>query len=181
MERAIFEGELGGLNMPSVIINSTVYADVPSVVIPKQGGGNATFYDTTGATATNADILTGKTAFTSNGSTNGSMPNNGSTSGNITTKTGTVTIPSGYTSGGTVQISSAEQAKIIASNIKDGVTILGVSGGAMIKDTTISSDAASSAHIVSGKKAYVNGTLVTGALSTPTVSQDSTTKVLTIS
>lgn len=167
--------------MPSVVINSTVYADVPSVVIPKQGGGNATFYDTTGATASNTDILTGKTAYTSSGVTNGAMANNGDTSGTISTKAGTVSIPSGYTSGGTVQISSTEQAKIVASNIKSGTTILGVSGGSMIKDTTISADAASSAHIVSGKKAYVNGNLVTGALSTPTVSQDSTTKVLTIS
>lgn len=46
----------------------------------------------------------------------------------ISTKAGTVSISEGYTVGGTVGISSTEQAKIIASNIKSGVTILGVTG-----------------------------------------------------
>lgn len=39
------------------------YADVPSVVLPKTGGGTAQFDDTTDATATAADIITGKTAY----------------------------------------------------------------------------------------------------------------------
>ena len=75
------------------------------------------------------------------------MANNGSTSGTISTKAGTVTVPAGYTTGGTVSISSTEQAKIIASNIKSGVTILGQAG----------------------------------SLTLPTISQDSTTKILSIS
>ena len=57
------------------------------------------------------------------------MTNNGSVSGTISTKAGQYTIPSGYhDGGGKVQISSTEQTKITAGNIKSGVTILGVTG-----------------------------------------------------
>lgn len=131
----------------NVVINGVTYQNVPEVDIPKSGGGTAKFYDTAGADFTAADLLTGKTGFGSTGSISGSMSNNGSTSGTISTKAGTVTIPAGYTSGGTVSISSTEQAKIIASNIKSGVTILGQAG----------------------------------SLALPTISQDSTTKILSIS
>ena len=131
----------------NVIINGVTYASVPEVDIPKSGGGTAKFYDTAGANITAGDVLTGKTGFGSGGEVQGSMANNGDVSGNISTKAGIVTVPAGYTSGGTVGISSAEQAKLIASNIKAGVTLLGVSG----------------------------------SLSLPSISQDSTTKVLSIS
>lgn len=131
----------------NVNINGVTYQNVPEVDIPKNGGGTAKFYDTAGADATAANILSGKKAFGPSGEIEGSMANNGSTSGSISTKAGTVTIPAGYTTGGTVGISSTEQAKVIANNIKSGVTLLGVAG----------------------------------SLTLPTISQDSTTKVLSIS
>lgn len=131
----------------NVIINGVTYQNVPEVDIPKNGGGTAKFFDTADGDITSADILTGKTGYGASGSVSGSMANNGSTSGTISTKAGTVTIPSGFTTGGTVSISSAEQAKIVASNIKSGVTLLGVAG----------------------------------TLALPTISQDSTTKILSIS
>lgn len=166
----------------NVVINTVVYNNVPSVQIPLSGtSGNATFYEISDATAAQGDILTGKSAYISSGKVNGSMANNGDTSGTISTKAGTVSIPAGYTSGGTVGISSTEQNKIISANILSGATILGVSGASNNKDTTIASDYASSSTILSGKKAYVNGSLITGDMAVPTVSQDSTTKVLTIS
>lgn len=112
----------------NVIINGVTYASVPEVDIPKSGGGTAKFYDTAGATAASGDILSGKTAFGASGSISGGMTNNGATGGSISTKAGSVAIPAGYTSGGSVTISSTEQAKIIATNIKSGVTILGVAG-----------------------------------------------------
>ena len=112
----------------NVIINGVTYASVPEVDIPKSGGGTAKFYDTSGADAAAADILSGKTAFGPTGSISGGMVNNGATGGSISTKAGSVAIPAGYTSGGSVTISSTEQAKIIATNIKSGVTILGVAG-----------------------------------------------------
>lgn len=131
----------------NVIINGVTYQNVPEVDIPKSGGGTAKFYDTASANITAADVLTGKTGYGASGEVSGSMANNGSTSGTISTKAGTVTIPAGYTTGGTVSISSTEQNKIIASNIKSGVTLLGVAG----------------------------------SLALPTISQDSTSKILSIS
>lgn len=164
----------------SVIINGVTYQSVPSVSIPKSGGsGNAVFWDTTGADASASNILTGKKAYIASGEVTGAMANNGDVSGTISAKAGTVSIPSGYTSGGTVGISSTEQSKIVTGNIKSGVTILGVSGKASVVDT---SDAtATAATIFSGSTAYVNGSKVTGTMSAPVISQDSTTKVLSIS
>ena len=75
----------------NVIINGVTYQNVPEVDIPKSGGGTAKFYDTASGTAAAADILTGKSAFNASGSVSGSMANNGSTSGTISTKAGTVT------------------------------------------------------------------------------------------
>ena len=57
------------------------------------------------------------------------MPNRGAINGTIATVAGTYTVPQGYHNGsGKVSISSTEQSKIIASNIKSGVSILGVTG-----------------------------------------------------
>ena len=131
----------------NVVINGVTYQNVPEVDIPKSGSGTAKFYDTSSADITSDHVLTGKTAFGANGSVSGGMANNGSTSGTISTKAGTVNIPAGYTSGGTVKISDTEQVKVIAGNIKSGVTLLGVAG----------------------------------SLSLPTISQDGTTKILSIS
>ena len=129
----------------NVTINGVVYNSVPEVDIPISGGGTAKFYDTSSATVTAADLLTGSTAYGSSGSVSGSMVNNGSTGGTISTVAGTVTIPSGYTTGGTVSLSGVTDCT--AGNILSGKTILGVSG----------------------------------TLAMPSISQDSTTKILSIS
>lgn len=85
--------------------------------------------DTTDADATAADILYGKTAYVNKNKITGEMPNQGTVQGVISTKAGTYTIPAGCHSGlGSVGIDSTEQSKIIAGNIKSGITILGVTG-----------------------------------------------------
>lgn len=164
----------------NVVINGVTYSDVPEVDIPKSGGGTAVFYDTSDADANQGDVLSGKTYY-KDGKKTGSMPNNGDTSGDIATKDGTVTIPAGYTSGGTVGIDSTEKAKIVSGNIKSGVTLLGVAGDSNVVDTTIASGGAAAAQIMNGYSAYVNGSLVAGFATVPIVSQDSTTKILSIS
>ena len=85
--------------------------------------------DTSDATATAAEILATKTAYKNGSKLTGTMTNNGGVTGTISTKAGQYTVPQGYHDGsGKVGISSAEQAKIIAGNIKSGVSILGVTG-----------------------------------------------------
>lgn len=130
---------------PSVVINGVTYASCPEVDIPKSGSGTAKFYYTGDADIAAADVLSGKTGFGPNGSVSGSMANNGATGGTIGTKSGTVTIPAGYTSGGTVSLTNVSDC--IAGNILSGKSILGVSG----------------------------------SLAMPTISQDGTTKILSIS
>ena len=131
----------------NVVINSVTYQNVPEVDIPKSGGGTAKFYDTAGADFAAGDLLTGKSAFGASGSVNGSMANNGATGGTISTKAGTVNIPAGYTSGGSVSLASAAISDLTSANLLSGKTVLGVSG----------------------------------SLSMPSISQDGTTKILSIS
>ena len=131
----------------NVVINGVTYSDVPEVDIPKSGGGTAKFYDASGADAAAGDVLSGKKFVGASGEGTGSMANNGSTSGEIETKAGTVTIPAGYTSGGTVGIKASAVTDLVAANLLSGKTVLGVAG----------------------------------SMTLPTISQDSTTKVLSIS
>jgi hypothetical protein len=85
--------------------------------------------DTSEDTVAVAEILIGKTAHARATQLTGTMPNNGSVTGTISTKNGSYTIPQGYHDGsGNVAISSTEKSKIIATNIKSGVSILGVTG-----------------------------------------------------
>ena len=85
--------------------------------------------DSGDATVQVAEILKGKTAYARGAKLTGTMPNNGAVSLTISTANEAVTIPRGYHDGsGKVQILATEQAKLIASNIKQGITILGVTG-----------------------------------------------------
>jgi hypothetical protein len=92
--------------------------------------GACTFdVDSNDATAAVAEILKGKTAYARGAMLTGTMPNNGAVTGKISTKDGSYTIPQGYHDGsGKAFIDATEQAKIIAQNIREGVTILGVKG-----------------------------------------------------
>lgn len=81
------------------------------------------------ATVKVAEILDGKTAYARGTQLTGTMVNNGSVALTINTVNQSVTVPQGYHDGsGKVSILATEQAKLIASNIKQGITILGVTG-----------------------------------------------------
>lgn len=85
--------------------------------------------NTQDATAAEAEILSGKTAYNKGVKVTGKMPNNGAVAGTINTKDGQYTVPQGYHDGsGKVGIAEAEKAKLIPSNIREGVTVLGVEG-----------------------------------------------------
>lgn len=114
----------------------TVTADKLSQGITAHGkdgepitGTNTFDVNSTDATAAVAEILLGKTAYARGQKLTGTMPNNEAFTSNITTKEQRVSIPQGYHDGsGSVGINATEQAKLVAGNIKSGVTVLGVVG-----------------------------------------------------
>lgn len=132
-------------NSKVVLASGEVLMDLtPDTVDPSHVLSGYTFHDKSGApqtgsctfdsdtsddTAAVSEILEGKTAHARGSKLTGTMPNNGSQNGEITTKDGSVTINQGYHDGsGSVAISDVEKAKIIPANIRDGITILGVDG-----------------------------------------------------
>ena len=85
--------------------------------------------DSGDATATVAEILSGKTAYANGSKLTGTMTNNGGVTGEITDVDTPYSIPSGYHDGsGTVNIAATEKAKLTPQNIRQGITILGVEG-----------------------------------------------------
>lgn len=140
----------------NVIINGVTYSNCPEVDIPKSGGGTAKFMDTSDANAAAGDMLNNKTAYV-----NGSK-----VTGNIQSKAAATYTPSGsaqsIASGqyltGAQSIEAVVCSNLTSANIKNGVT---VKVGTATDDDSVTS--------------------VTGSLTTPTISQDGTTKVLSIS
>lgn len=139
-----------------LVINNVVYSNCPEVDIPKQGGGTAKFYDSSGATVTAGDMLNGVKA----------IGQNGEVTGNISSKAAAT-----YTPSNTAQTIAAQQylagaqtieavvcSNLTANNIKSGVT---VKVGTATDDDSVAN--------------------ISGSLSVPTISQDSSSKILSIS
>ncbi len=104
-----------------------------------------------------SDLLSGKTASTDAGEITGTMVDNGTV--NITPGTSNQSIAAGKHSGSGVVYGDTD---LVAANIKAGVNIFGVAGNSNVVDT--SAGDATAAQILSGKKAYVDGALVTGSM-----------------
>jgi hypothetical protein len=102
---------------------------------PRRGTSTKTV-DASGATATAAEILKGKTAGKGEQIITGTMPDNSGRNVEISSTAG-ASIPKGYTDGASkAVIASAELAKLIPQNIKEGVTVLGVVGAFGADDFT---------------------------------------------
>lgn len=136
--------------MPDSYVNKVVYAGQTLIdltgdtVTPEKVLTGITAHDKSGApitgtcsfdvdsgdaTASIDEILSGRTAYARGAKLTGAMPNNASYVKNITTLAQKVTIPKGYHDGsGSVGIDTTEQSKLVAGNIRQGITILGVVG-----------------------------------------------------
>ena len=92
--------------------------------------GTCTFdSDTSNDTLQIAEALAGKTFHARGTAYTGTMTNNGAVSGVISSKSTPYTVPQGYHDGsGTVSIDSTSASNLIAANVREGVTILGVEG-----------------------------------------------------
>jgi hypothetical protein len=125
----------GGNTLIDLTGDTVTAADVLSGVkfhLPSGANGTGTCafdVDSSDCTATVAEVLATKTFAKGGAVLTGTMPNRGGVTGTISTKAQEYTIAQGYHDGsGKVSIASTEQAKIIASNIRNGVSILGVTG-----------------------------------------------------
>lgn len=132
------------------------YNAVPSVDIPKVGGGTAKFYDSTDANAGTGDVRNGKKFVNASGEQ----------TGNMTEKAAATYYPSStdQTINGSQYLAGAQTIKkVVVTNLSAQYIANGV--------TVKVGDEADDDRIVS----------VTGSLASPVISQDSTTKVLSIS
>ena len=217
----------------NVVIRSVTYQNVPSVEIPKSGGGgNAVFIDTSDATLNNASKLpSGVTAYANGTKYTGTAAENDSS--DLTVSGATVTVPAGYYSSsasGTVASGSATPASSISAtgaSVSTGTNTLTlsksvsntpqVSAGYVASGTAGNSSVSLTASVTTKAAATITpgtsnqtraaGTYLTGAQTIagdsdlvaanivygknifgvdgsaqiPVISQDSTTKVLSIS
>lgn len=140
----------------NVIINGVIYANVPEVNIPKQGGGTAYFYDNSDADITSPDIRAGKKGGTGTGIITGTMTEKAAASYNPSTSDQTIAADQYLTGAQTIK-------RVTTSNLSAGYIAAGVTVkvGCTDDDDCIAS--------------------VLGTLQSPIVSQDPVTRVLSIS
>lgn len=140
----------------NVVIRDVTYNSVPSVSIPQQGGGTAQFYDTSTANAAAADVRNGKKFFGTSGESTGAMTEKAAAT---YTPTGSAqTINANQYLAGAQTIEAVVAQNLTPSNIVAGVT---VKVGTATDDDSVAS--------------------VSGTAQIPVISQDQTTKILSIS
>lgn len=139
-----------------------IHSSDPEVTVPVgmfyRVSGRATPW--VSGTASSSDILSGKTAYVNDEEVTGRMTNVGRQ--NITPDTTSRTITQGYHDG-TGKV--AGDADLVSGNIRAGVNLFGVPGNMNVVDT--SSGNATAADILLGKKAWVDGSEITGTLVPP--------------
>lgn len=125
--------------------------------------GKTQVVDTTEATAsaTAAQIRTGRVAFVNGVKVIGTMAV-GSTVGTTITPGKTNQVLGAGVYDGPITVEG--DADLLAANIRAGVFIFGVEGNPAVIDTTIGATQAVPSNILTGRSAFVNGALVNGAM-----------------
>lgn len=133
---------------------NTIHIKPMDVFIVKQA-------DTMDATATAEDILDGVTAYAKNKKLEGLVTRNVAEDITLENKDDVYTIPEGYHDGsGTVSLSQNEVVKIVSENIVEGVTLLGVSGSAVLTNDATAQEAT----VLDGETFYADGRKRYGAM-----------------
>ena len=110
---------------PNTLLKNTTAHDKTGAQIT----GTCTYdSDTSDATVAVAEILKDKTAYARGAKIVGTMPNNGPKNYTVSDLNDQTISLGFYDGSGKISIDSAEKAKIIPANIKNGVSILGVQG-----------------------------------------------------
>lgn len=141
---------------PSIEINGIVYPNVPEIDVPIDGGGTAKFYDASETDVTGADMLAGVKGIGPNGEVTGNIQSKAAA--NFLPSSSDQTIAASQYLAGAQVFKAVVCTNLQAQYIAQGVT---VKIGCSDDDDSVAS--------------------VQGMLASPVISQDSTTKVLSIS
>ena len=95
----------------------------------RQKGTNTKTVDASKATAEAAEVLVGRTFGKGAEMQTGTMPDNSGKNVVITSKEGTIIPRGAYDGASKAVLSDEDLAKLIPANIKEGINILGVTGG----------------------------------------------------
>lgn len=126
--------------------------------------GKTEVVDTTSGDAAAGDLLASKKAWVDGAEVTGTAAAGGNVNGGEGSLV--MTIPDGLYTGS--KTATAADSDLATGNIRAGVNLFGVAGDANVVNT--SSGDATAAEILASKKAWVNGTEITGTMATRTLS-----------
>ena len=151
----LFKGICDAIRSKDGTAEAINHQDIPSRIQAIQSG-----LDTSDATASATDILSGKTAYVNGQKVTGSIASQAAQT--ITPGTADKTIEKGKYLSGAQTIKG--DSNLVAGNIVKGVSIFGVDGAADTSGIDTSDATATADDMAKGVTAYVNGEKVTGTL-----------------